>query len=465
MTLSTTSTRPQSTSTASTTTPESTSPASATPQSTTPNPALTTLQSTTPSPASTSPQLTTTSSSQDDNREPRIGTAGVQHSLYDLFGYKSYSKSPEQGVDITDLSTSSDKFGSTKVVTEEYLSTTTESLTPSMPPLTARTLPSINREDLSTNIPRSYDDQAQGSLSKFFENSLKQSDSEQTGDNSPTPFCHTEERVEYVDKCETYKLETCHSLNREKCHTETLPKCRPVLKSKVEEVCLNVTDQVCSLVETEEQESVEEVYTVQSCSTALEKVCGHSQDLLVTQKEQLQCVDLPTVDCTEESVTVTDTNCTESVQFNCQQAKYGEEDTTTCVKTPTNKCINTPRQVTVTTCQATTTLCYNLTSQQAAPITTEVCHDQPPSVCRMVDRVRPVVRKMYSYEVSCNKVEREACKLVEKMKLEPSRVMEDRPVCEHHLGEKKCSEEEKLFCYKAENLVEVKVCDDDDDFQ
>jgi len=379
-------------------------------------------------------------------------------------------------VDTNDLSSSSDKFGSTKVVTEDYLSlTTTESLTPSIPlltartlssmtpsipPLTARTLPSINREDLSTNIPRSYDDQAQGSLSKFFENSFKQSDSMQTGDSSPTPFCHMEERVEYVDKCETYKLETCHSLNREKCHTETLPKCRPVLKSKVEEVCLNVTDQVCSLVETEEQESVEELYTVQSCSTGMEKVCGHSQDLLVTQKEQLQCVDLPTVNCTEKSVTVTDSNCTESVQFNCQQAKYGEEDTTTCVKTPTNKCINTPKQVTVTTCQATTTLCHNLTSQQAAPITTEVCHDQPTSVCRMVDRVRPVVRKMYSYKVSCNKVEREACKLVQKMKLEPSCVMEDRPVCEHHLGEKKCSEEEKLFCYKAENLVEVKVCDD-----
>ena len=191
----------------------------------------------------------------------------------------------------------------------------------------------------------SYDDQAQGSLSKFFDNSFKQSDSMQTDDSSPTPFCHMEERVEYEDKCETYKLETCHSLNREKCHTETLPKCRPVLKSKVEEVCLNVTDQVCSLVETEEQKSVEELYTVQSCSTGMEQVCGHSQDLLVTQKEQLQCVDLPTVNCTEKSVTLTDSNCTESVQFNCQQAKYGEEDTTTCVQTPTNKCIKTPRQV------------------------------------------------------------------------------------------------------------------------
>ena len=74
--------------------------------------------------------------------------------------------------------------------------------------------------------------------------------------------------------------------------------------------------------------------------------------------------------------------------------------------------------------------------------------------------VRPVVRKTYNYVVSCNIVERKVCKLMEKKKLEAICQTESRPVCDHQLGEEQCKEENKKFCYKYANVVEVEVCDD-----
>eukprot|EP00092_Neocalanus_flemingeri_P035237 GFUD01038341.1.p1 GENE.GFUD01038341.1~~GFUD01038341.1.p1 ORF type:complete len:758 (-),score=212.11 GFUD01038341.1:33-2243(-) len=402
------------------------------------------------------------------DREPRVNPS----SFYDLFGYKSFTKSSQPdsrntGGDVRtkkylDISTTKDSefveiSSSTDSGDFPTISAATEVFSKPLP--SAKDIRIISDEDIRPASSLPYD--AQSSLYRMFDfKSYDQSDSSKYRDQTSRdgPYCHMEEKVEYEDKCETYKEETCHTQNREKCHPESVLKCRPVLRSKVEEVCLNVTDERCSLKETEEQLSVEEPYTVDSCYQVMKQVCDQNYEVLVTEKEQEQCVDLETVDCTEESVTVSDSNCTEAVEFNCQQDEYREG--VSCVQTPTSKCVTIPRQVMVTTCQATTTLCHNLTSQQVVPVMTEVCRDQPTSVCRKVERVRPVIRKNYSYTVSCDKVERESCKLVEKVKLEPSCVTEDRPVCEHHLGDEECREEWKLFCYKEKKVVEVKVCDD-----
>eukprot|EP00092_Neocalanus_flemingeri_P099016 GFUD01126290.1.p1 GENE.GFUD01126290.1~~GFUD01126290.1.p1 ORF type:complete len:609 (+),score=198.65 GFUD01126290.1:40-1827(+) len=402
------------------------------------------------------------------DREPRVNPS----SFYDLFGYSSFTKSPQPdsrntGADVRtkkylDISTTKDSEFvdfSSSTDSGEFPTTSAATEVFTMPLPSAKDIRIISDEDTHPASSLPYD--AQSSLYRMFDfKSYDQSDSSKYRDQTSRdgPYCHMEEKVEYEDKCETYKEKTCHTQNREKCHPESVLKCRPVLRSKVEEVCLNVTDERCSLKETEEQLSVEEPYTVDNCYKAMKQVCDQNYEVLVTEKEQEQCVDLETFNCTEESVTVSDSNCTEAVEFNCQQDEYREG--VSCVQTPTNKCVTIPRQVMVTTCQATTTLCHNLTSQQVVPVMTEVCRDQPTSVCRKVERVRPVIRKNYSYTVSCDKVERELCKLVEKVKLEPSCVTEDRPVCEHHLGDEECREERKLFCYKEKKVVEVKVCDD-----
>jgi len=283
---------------------------------------------------------------------------------------------------------------------------------------------------------------------------------EAENNSSPGPYCHTEERVVYEDKCEEYVEETCHSQTREKCHPEPVQRCRAVIRERVEEECVNVTDKVCSLVETENKETVHEVFIKQKCHMVMEKVCDTRQELVVTDVEKVQCVDLLTSNCTEESVIVNDTTCTETVEFNCQQGKMKDGEVI-CGKTPVSNCINTPKQVTVSSCKPiTTTLCYTLTNDQATPFRIENCHDQPTYVCRLEEMARPVVRRSYSYVISCNSVERQACKLMEKKKLEPVCQVENRPVCDHQLGEEKCEEEKKQFCYKNAKVAEVEVCDD-----
>jgi len=265
--------------------------------------------------------------------------------------------------------------------------------------------------------------------------------------------------VEFLEQCEPYKEETCNTRNKEKCSSQVLNDCRPVLKTRVEEVCQNVTNKVCTLVESEEKVRLEEVIFVSSCSVVMEQVCDKRYKLEVTDQEQEVCVDMETVDCTEETITVTDTECVEGAEFYCQQDLYTRKSD--CKKIRKENCTSTPRQVTVSTCQSTSTLCLNLTSQQAVPIVTKVCRDEPTIVCRVVEDVKPMARKVYTYSMSCDMKEKEECTLAKKVKLESSCKEKKIPVCEHHLGEEECTEEDKEFCHQVEKVVEVEVCDDE----
>jgi len=261
-----------------------------------------------------------------------------------------------------------------------------------------------------------------------------------------------------MDQCETYKEETCYTLNKEKCTWQVLRDCRPVLKTRVEEVCLNVTNKFCTLVESEERVQLEEVIFGANCSRGIDQVCDQSYRVEVTDLEQEVCVNLDTVNCIQESILVSDTVCVEGAEFDCQQDIYMEKSG--CEKISKDNCTSTPKEVTVTSCQSTSTLCLNLTSQQAVAIMTEVCHDQPTKVCKLVEVARPAEKKEYTYLVSCDTKEKEECKMVEKIKLEASCSEKKRPVCEHYLDEE-CVEKEKEFCHLVEKVVEVEVCDNE----
>merc|ERR1719318_1070752 len=274
-------------------------------------------------------------------------------------------------------------------------------------------------------------------------------------DQSP-PFCHIEKKVEFLDQCETYKKETCNTLNKEQCSSQVLSDCRPVLETRMEEVCLNVTNKVCTLVESEERVQLEEVIFISSCRRGMEQVCDQSYKVEVTDQDEEVCVDLDTVNCIQESITVSDTVCV-AFEFGCQEDNYMENSG--CEKITKENCTSTPREVTVGSCQSTSSLCLNLTSQQAVPIMTEVCRDQPTVVCTLVEDVKPVERKVYTYSVSCDMMVKEECKMVEKVKLETSCSEKKRPVCEYYLGEEECVEEDKEFCHQVEKVVEVEVCD------
>ena len=56
-----------------------------------------------------------------------------------------------------------------------------------------------------------------------------------------------------------------------------------------------------------------------SSSVEGESVCDHSSKVELTDQEQEGCVDLETIDCIQKNITVTDIDCVEGVEFNCQQ--------------------------------------------------------------------------------------------------------------------------------------------------
>ena len=114
----------------------------------------------------------------------------------------------------------------------------------------------------------------------------------------------------------------------------------------------------------------------------------------------------------------------------------------------------------LTSCQTTNFLCRNLTNEQAVPIMTEICYDWPITVCRMVESVRMVDRNWFSYSVSCNSAQKTVCKMLTKKQLESRCTTNERPVCRRFLGDEKCKEEEKEFCFQQEEVKEVEVCDD-----
>ena len=107
-----------------------------------------------------------------------------------------------------------------------------------------------------------------------------------------------------------------------------------------------------------------------------------------------------------------------------------------------------------------TLFCQNLTSQHAKPVMTEVCRDEPITVCEVEEVVQPVVRRKFTYQEFCMMIPSVKCKVVEKMKLEPRCSTKDRPVCDHHMGEESCEEKEMMYCHQDEEVKQVEVCDD-----
>jgi len=265
-----------------------------------------------------------------------------------------------------------------------------------------------------------------------------------TLDTETTPrYCNTEKKVNFVDKCEPYKERTCHSVNRETCHNREIRNCSTTaLVSRVEEQCLNTTDIFCTLVEDMKKVDEEEVILEESCEEKQEEVCDYMHKVEKTWVEEEQCVEIDNnaVNCKQEN-----TSC------DVGKEKY-------CDNTPSNE--SGQQEDGMVGCEPPVPFCRNVTSQHAKLVVTEICHDKPITVCRMNEVIKPVSRQKFTYKESCTMVPKIECKMVERMKLEAKCVSQSRPVCQHHLQDETCKEEEKEYCYQAAEVEEVEVCDD-----
>ena len=90
----------------------------------------------------------------------------------------------------------------------------------------------------------------------------------------------------------------------------------------------------------------------------------------------------------------------------------------------------------------------------------EICHDKLITNCSMVDKVKPVIRRHFTYTEFCKKIPSLKCKMIEKIKLEPRCSVHSRPVCHHEIELDRCEEDEKEYCYQVAMTKEVEVCDD-----
>ena len=91
------------------------------------------------------------------------------------------------------------------------------------------------------------------------------------GDQEPS--CHTEQKVLFEDKCETYTETTCYTQNKEKCEEDWLKNCTGIIQTKVDRRCFNVIELLCSLKEDILYQTLRETYQIQRCFVAKDRVC------------------------------------------------------------------------------------------------------------------------------------------------------------------------------------------------
>merc|ERR1711942_159316 len=240
------------------------------------------------------------------------------------------------------------------------------------------------------------------------------------------PNCHIEEKVIFVDKCETYPEQMCYTQNVEKCRTESYKNCTGTIETKVDRVCFDVVELVCGLEEKIDFETLSEEFQVQKCTVVKDRVCDTTFD----------------IDCKKEKRT---------------DGGYGKE--MVCTKTPKENCYETPRTIRKEVCRTDTSrYCQKFSNPFPQPVERQNCHFEPKEICEMEIRNRPKKAKRYSYFQDCKQVPRQICDQTEKMTVAPVCVMEDRLKCDY-IPVKQCDEETKKYCYKVEKLVKEEVCD------
>merc|ERR1712112_324937 len=100
--------------------------------------------------------------------------------------------------------------------------------------------------------------------------------------NERPEYCHMEDKIVYVDRCEQYNEETCYTQNRQSCQDVEYRNCTGVVESKVHPVCFNVNELLCDL-----EERV-------------------NYDIDVDQKDDFQCADIESLICEDKEVEIKD---------------------------------------------------------------------------------------------------------------------------------------------------------------
>merc|ERR1711942_254089 len=118
------------------------------------------------------------------------------------------------------------------------------------------------------------------------------------------PNCHIEEKITFVDKCETYPEQMCYTQNVEKCQTESYKNCTGTIETKVDRVCFDVVELVCGLEE--------------------------NFDIDVNNRDDFQCCNVESDYCEEHEEVINDVTCKNTFEFDCKKEKrtdggYGKE--------------------------------------------------------------------------------------------------------------------------------------------
>jgi len=275
-------------------------------------------------------------------------------------------------------------------------------------------------------------------------------------------YCHMEDRIEYVDRCEAYTEETCFTQNMENCQERQHRNCTGSVTSKVDRVCFNVNELLCSLEETIDYETVQETYQVQKCAVVKEQVCDTTFDIEITTQDDFSCCDVESEFCEDFEVVIKDVTCKHTFEFDCEKEKrtdggYGKE--MVCRKTPINPCYETPRTVRKEVCQQKSQrYCQKIPKKIPQPVEGQNCHFEPKKVCTLEDRTRTKKAKRYNYTPDCKPVPREICDQTQTNDVEPVCTTETRLDCDY-VPQKSCTDEQKQYCWKVEKVVQEEVCD------
>jgi len=286
-------------------------------------------------------------------------------------------------------------------------------------------------------------------------------------------FCHMEDKIVFVDKCESYNEQTCYTQNVENCHEVTHRNCTGAIQTKVDRVCFNVNELICGLDERIDYDTIVEEYHVQKCTVVKERVCDTTFDVDITQRDDFQCCDVESEICEDKETEIIDVTCKHSFEFDCSKEKptleeqragaYGQE--MVCRKTPKDSCYETPRTVRKEVCRKQTVkYCQKFTNPFPQPVEKQNCHFEPKKLCELETRTRNKKAKRYSYFPDCKPVPREICDQTEKNTVEPVCVMEKRLDCDH-VPKKTCHDETKQYCWKVEQKVQEEVCDKKFDYE
>jgi len=281
-------------------------------------------------------------------------------------------------------------------------------------------------------------------------------------------YCRMEEKIVYADRCEPYTEQTCLTQNVENCQQVTHRNCTGTVNTKVERVCFTVNELICSLHQNVEYDTIQEEYHVQKCSVVKENVCDTTFDIQLTHKDDFKCCDVESEHCEDREFVINDVTCKNTFDFDCQKeartdGSYGKE--TVCRKTPKNPCYETPRNVRKEICeQQVQRYCQKFTNPTPQPVERQNCHFEPKKVCQLEARTRNRKAKRYTYTPDCKPVPREICDQTEVNNVAPVCTMENRLDCDY-IPVKKCTEEQKQYCWKVEQVVQEEVCDEKFDYE